>query len=60
MSVLARVTPSVMPTGSPSPPYKDTPFSEYIGEYLLTKSIPIGGIKRKVNFCDLGYKKNAL
>jgi len=49
-----------MPTGSPSPPYKDTPFSEYIGEYLPTKSIPIGGIKRKAIFCDLGYKKNAL
>ena len=57
---MTRVTPCVMPTGSPSPPYKDNPNSLHLGEDLLTKWISIGGIKRELIFCGLGYKKNEL
>lgn len=58
--LFARAPPSVMPTGSPSPPYKATPKLGFGGEDLPTKSFSIGGIKREAYFYALGYKKNIL
>ena len=60
ISVFARAPSSVMPTGSPSPPYKANPKLRFRGEDLPTKSFSIGGIKREAQFYALGYKKNIL
>ena len=58
--LLARATPCVMPTGSPSPPYKANPKSVNQGLVLSQSAIPIGGIKREAYFLLIGYKIEGL
>ena len=54
--LLARTTQCVMPSGSPSPPYKANPKSVIEGLDLGQSGFSIGGIKREAYFSQLGYK----
>ena len=54
--LLARTTQCVMPSGSPSPPYKANPKSVIGGLDLGQSGFSIGGIKREAYFSQLGYK----
>ena len=56
MLLLARATPCVMPSGSPSPPYKDNPTLVWQERVFSQIANPIGGIKREAYFRHVGYK----